>query len=91
MFEDEYSSFFVRYSDPSPIQDLKIQVLTQLADTGNCASIIREMSALVSPYDPELSRRSIQAIGKIAVKVNALQAFVKSDLSLFVLVSAASI
>lgn len=58
--------------------ELKIKVLTQLSDATNYSAIIREMSALVGPYNPDLSRLSIRAIGQIAVKASLHHASVVS-------------
>eukprot|EP00282_Hemiselmis_andersenii_P016122 CAMPEP_0114118816 /NCGR_PEP_ID=MMETSP0043_2-20121206/5780_1 /TAXON_ID=464988 /ORGANISM="Hemiselmis andersenii, Strain CCMP644" /LENGTH=599 /DNA_ID=CAMNT_0001211323 /DNA_START=18 /DNA_END=1814 /DNA_ORIENTATION=+ len=69
VFEEEYAAFFVRVSDPPHVMDLKVRVLVQLASPSNYTAVLRELSSLVTSYDTELSRLSVEAIGRIGVRV----------------------
>jgi AP-4 complex subunit beta-1 len=67
VYDDEFSSFFVRYSDALYVQNIKIKMLVLLTNDTNFMSIVDELSALVSPHDATLSKVAIQALGDIAV------------------------
>lgn len=69
VFAPEYKQFFCRYNEPSYIKTVKIDILTALADETSAEPIVGELSEYVTDVDAEISRRAIQAIGKIAVRV----------------------
>lgn len=69
VFAPEYKQFFCRYNEPSYIKTVKIDILTALADESSAEPIVGELSEYVTDVDAEISRRAIQAIGKIAVRV----------------------
>jgi vesicle coat complex subunit len=69
VFGSEFKQFFCRYNEPSYIKTVKIDILTSLADANSSEAIVQELSEYVTDVDAEISRRSIQAIGKVAVNV----------------------
>jgi len=69
VFGPEYKQFFCRYNEPSYIKNVKIDILTMLADVGSSEPIVAELSEYVTDVDAEISRRAIRAIGQIAVRV----------------------
>mmetsp|Transcript_21961 Transcript_21961/g.55959 ORF Transcript_21961/g.55959 Transcript_21961/m.55959 type:complete len:561 (+) Transcript_21961:233-1915(+) len=69
VFGPEFKQFFCRYNEPSYIKQVKIDILTALADSNSAEHIIGELSEYVTDVDAEISRRAIRAIGKIAVRV----------------------
>ncbi|KAJ1481640.1 armadillo-type protein, partial [Baffinella frigidus] len=71
VFEDEYDSLFVRYSDPAYVQALKIQALSAVASGSNFRAIVNELSSLVSAFDNTLSASAIQALGEVALRLPA--------------------
>ena len=67
--EADYKHFFCRYSDPSYLKAVKLQILTVLGSTamGNVQPIVAELSEYVSDVDNEIARKAIRAIGDIAM------------------------
>jgi hypothetical protein len=51
------------------VMELKVRVLTIVASPANYAAIIKELAAVVGPYNSQLSRLATRAIGQIAIKV----------------------
>ena len=68
VYDDEYASLFVRYSDALYVQRLKIQLLALVTNDSNFIKIVDELGALVSPHDAALSQAAIQALGEIGCK-----------------------
>jgi len=68
-FDDEYTSFYVRYSDPQYLQSLKIKALSLVVNLSNFISIVDELGSLVSMYNPALSKEALRAMGDIAVRL----------------------
>jgi len=50
--------------------ELKVRVLTIVASPANYSAIIKELAAVVGPYNSQLSRLATRAIGQIAIKVS---------------------
>lgn len=69
VFGPEFKQFFCRYNEPSYIKNVKIDILTMLADIGSAEPIVAELSEYVTDVDVEISRRAIRAIGTIAVRI----------------------
>ncbi|XP_076356501.1 AP-3 complex subunit beta-2-like [Tachypleus tridentatus] len=69
MFEPYMKSFFVRYSDPTHIKLLKLDILTNLASETNISIILREFQTYVSTSDMEFVAATIQAIGCCACSI----------------------
>lgn len=69
VFGSEFKQFFCRYNEPSYIKQVKIDILTSLADPHSAEPIVAELSEYVTDVDADISRRAIKAIGKIAIRV----------------------
>lgn len=69
VFSPEFKQFFCRYNEPSYIKNVKIDILTRLADASSAEHIVAELSEYVTDVDVDISRRAIRAIGKIAIRV----------------------
>ncbi|OHT15203.1 Adaptin N terminal region family protein [Tritrichomonas foetus] len=65
-FVPHVKHFFIRYADPSPIQKLKLKVISQLSRPSNSDILIRELSNYVNDKDKEIASTAIQAIGRTA-------------------------
>eukprot|EP01104_Vermistella_antarctica_P016550 TRINITY_DN564_c0_g1_i3.p1 TRINITY_DN564_c0_g1~~TRINITY_DN564_c0_g1_i3.p1 ORF type:complete len:976 (+),score=247.26 TRINITY_DN564_c0_g1_i3:106-3033(+) len=63
------AEFFVQSTDVRFVRDLKLEILTYLADQSNCSRILRELNNYVRSEDKEFARSSIQAIGRIAMSM----------------------
>lgn len=69
VFGPDYKQFFCRYNDPSYIKQVKIEILTILADVNSAEPIVAELSEYVTDVDADIAPRAIRAIGGIAVRV----------------------
>lgn len=66
LFDQEYSSFFSRHTDPAFIKSKKLQILTTIASDTNVEEIVTELSAHVHDVDVKMSKEAIKAIAEIA-------------------------
>mmetsp|Transcript_91156 Transcript_91156/g.162290 ORF Transcript_91156/g.162290 Transcript_91156/m.162290 type:complete len:844 (+) Transcript_91156:250-2781(+) len=69
VFSADFKQFFCRYNEPSYIKQVKIDILTMIADVNSAETVVLELSEYVTDVDAEISRKAIRAIGKIAVQV----------------------
>ncbi len=56
-------------NDPSYIKDLKLQLLSAVADDGNAYEIVTELTEYVTDIDEHLAREAVRAVGRIALEV----------------------
>lgn len=69
-----YSTFFCRMNDPSYIKDLKLQILSAVADESNAYDIVTELTEYVADIDEHQSREAVRAVGRIALEVRRVYA-----------------
>ncbi|KAF0975466.1 hypothetical protein FDP41_005460 [Naegleria fowleri] len=71
VFQPYFKDFYIKYNDPSYLKELKLEVLTLLANEKNVQEIMSELSYYVSLGDNTVStsKKAIRALGEIAVKV----------------------
>lgn len=81
VFQADFKQFFCRYNEPSYIKQVKIDILTMLADFNSAEHIVLELSEYVTEVDVEIARRAIRAIGTIAVHVPSTSEMIVSSLS----------
>ncbi|CAE7162401.1 apdG, partial [Symbiodinium pilosum] len=81
VFAGDFKQFFCRYNEPSYIKQVKIDILTMLADFNSAEHVVTELSEYVTDVDAEIARRAIQAIGKIAVHVPSTSEMIVSSLT----------
>lgn len=74
IFSSIYPSFYCRVNDPSYIKDLKLQVLSSLANDNNAYEIVTELTEYVTDIDEHVARESIRAVGRIALEVEDVPA-----------------
>ena len=72
LFTVDYKSFFCHYNDPSYVKRLKIDMLTEVVDPQNTYEIVNELTEYVTDVDIPIAKESIKAVGKIAIKGDAL-------------------
>lgn len=72
IFDDEFRQFFVRYNEPSHVKHLKVELLPQISNETNAKEISTELGEYVTDVDAELSRRAINALGQIAMRLSAV-------------------
>mmetsp|Transcript_39746 Transcript_39746/g.91916 ORF Transcript_39746/g.91916 Transcript_39746/m.91916 type:complete len:831 (+) Transcript_39746:250-2742(+) len=81
VFAGDFKQFFCRYNEPSYIKQVKIDILTMLADFNSAEHMVTELSEYVTDVDAEIARKAIQAIGKIAVHVPSTSEMIVSSLT----------
>ena len=72
LFTEDYKSFFCHYNDPAYVKRLKIDILTEVVDPQNTYEIVNELTEYVTDVDIPIAKESIKAVGKIALKGDAL-------------------
>ena len=70
MFAPYLRQFFVRGSDPSHVKILKLEILTNLANSSNISVLLREFQSYISgAASPASLAATIQAIGRCAATI----------------------
>ncbi|KAG9391595.1 Adaptor Protein Complex 3 subunit, beta (AP3B) [Carpediemonas membranifera] len=69
LFQPYLTFFYVRITDDRSVRDLKLRLLTTLADEETFPGILREFKACCSSLDPVFASDAIAAIGRMAVAV----------------------
>ena len=72
VFDDEYRQFFVRYNEPPHIKHLKVGLLPYLSNGDNARDVCTELNEYVTGVDSELSKCALQALGKIALRLEPI-------------------
>jgi len=81
LFANDARLFFVRFKDASYIKSQKLAILQRLATKSNAAQILAELEQYAADIDFELVRRSVRAIGHIAVRLPSMASSCVSALS----------
>jgi hypothetical protein len=68
MLASEVSIFFCKYDDPLYMKMAKLDVILTLANTQNVGKVLEELFDYAQQTDVEFVRKSIRAVGKVAVK-----------------------
>ncbi|GBG88693.1 hypothetical protein CBR_g48222 [Chara braunii] len=68
LFVSDYKFFYCRYSDPSYVKKLKLEILTAIANESNTYEIVTELSEYATNVDVPIARESIRAVGRIALR-----------------------
>eukprot|EP00053_Salpingoeca_punica_P012973 m.116554 g.116554 ORF g.116554 m.116554 type:complete len:782 (+) comp16080_c1_seq1:112-2457(+) len=69
MLSKDYSAFFCRYSDPSFLKTMKLNVIMDITDADNFSPVLEELGSYVTDVDAEMARHAIRAMGRIAENV----------------------
>lgn len=74
LFEPYLKSFFVKANDSTQIKILKLEILTNLSNSGNISLILREFQAYIQNYqdDLEFMSATIESIGQCASMINEI-------------------
>mmetsp|Transcript_13781 Transcript_13781/g.28930 ORF Transcript_13781/g.28930 Transcript_13781/m.28930 type:complete len:837 (-) Transcript_13781:296-2806(-) len=67
-FDDEYRQFYTRFSEPTHVKYLKVQILPLLASPDTAPDIVAELAETVNDNNTRLSRLAIQSMAKIACR-----------------------
>ena len=68
LFALDYKQFYLRYSDPSYVKRIKLDMLAEVADANNVYEIVTELSEYAGDIDVPIARASLRAIGTIALR-----------------------
>jgi hypothetical protein len=68
MLASEVSIFFCKFDDPLYMKMAKLDVILTLANTQNVGKVLEELFDYAQQTDVEFVRKSIRAIGKVAVQ-----------------------
>lgn len=71
IFADSFKHFFCRFNDPSCVKQIKLDILTMLANDKNMTDIMAEFSEYVTDVNIDIARASVKGIGKIAIQIDA--------------------
>jgi vesicle coat complex subunit len=66
--EEKLTAFFCSYSDPYYVKNEKLEILVKICNEKNLDSLLNELSAYVTETDTEFVKKSIRAIGNIAIR-----------------------
>lgn len=67
LFRHHLNVFFVNVTDPFSVRELKLEIMSHLADESNCAIILRELQDYVRDPDTRFVQATIKAIGRCAM------------------------
>jgi len=67
-FDDEYRQFYTRFSEPTYVKYLKVEILPLLANPDTAPDIVAELAEIVNSNNTRLSRLAIQSMAKIACR-----------------------
>ena len=68
LLADDFQSFFCQYNEPSYVKKKKLEILTAITGESNFEAIVEELAAYITDVDVSMARRSITAMGKIAIQ-----------------------
>lgn len=65
----ELRIFYIKYNDPLYLKLEKIEIMVRLANFHNYKILLNELKEYLMEIDPEFVRRSVQAVGQVAIKL----------------------
>lgn len=84
MFVNDYKNFYSRADEPSYNKYLKLEILALIAFESNLGDMLNELGEYVTDVDTEISKRSIQALGAIAIRLPDLSSAIVKQLASFI-------
>ncbi|KAF5103925.1 hypothetical protein DV451_001153 [Geotrichum candidum] len=67
----ELRVFFCKYNDPPYLKMEKLEILVSIANSSNYEQLLSELKEYSMEVDMDFVRRSIKAIGQVAIKIEA--------------------
>lgn len=61
--------FFCKYNDPIYVKLSKLEIIYRLADKSNFNQVLAELQEYASEVDVDFVRKSVRAIGRLAIKI----------------------
>jgi hypothetical protein len=71
ILKHEMKVFFVKYNDPIYVKLEKLDIMIRLTNQGNIAQVLAELKEYATEVDVDFVRKSVRAIGRCAIKVEA--------------------
>ncbi|PAV83754.1 hypothetical protein WR25_13322 isoform B [Diploscapter pachys] len=71
ILKQEMKVFFVKYNDPIYVKMEKLDIMIRLAQQRNIAQVLSELKEYATEVDVDFVRKSVRAIGRCAIKVEA--------------------
>ncbi|XGW18364.1 hypothetical protein V3C99_002752 [Haemonchus contortus] len=71
ILKQEMKVFFVKYNDPIYVKMEKLDIMIRLAQQNNIAQVLSELKEYATEVDVDFVRKSVRAIGRCAIKVEA--------------------
>ena len=71
ILKHEMKVFFVKYNDPIYVKLEKLDIMIRLASQSNIAQVLSELKEYATEVDVDFVRKSVRAIGRCAIKVEA--------------------
>eukprot|EP01084_Bolivina_argentea_P128372 226934_1 len=68
LYDEDFRLFYVRDNEPQDIKNIKIKILSMLANPSNFSEIISELSEYVGDIDTGMHSRALTSIGHIAYR-----------------------
>mmetsp|Transcript_27957 Transcript_27957/g.67804 ORF Transcript_27957/g.67804 Transcript_27957/m.67804 type:complete len:843 (+) Transcript_27957:170-2698(+) len=69
-FDDEYRQFYIRFSEPTHVKYLKVQILPLLANPDTAPDIVAELAEIVNDNNKHISRLAVRSMAMIACRNN---------------------
>jgi AP-1 complex subunit beta-1 len=77
LLQSNTKAFFCKYTDPIYIKLEKLDLLIRLVTMSNVDQVLTELRDYATEVDVEFVRRTVRGVGKIAVKLNNIDAAAK--------------
>ncbi|CAD8087395.1 unnamed protein product [Paramecium primaurelia] len=84
VFSQDYKCFYCRVDEPTYIKLIKLEILALIACDFNLGDMLNELGEYVTDVDQEISKKSIQALGAIALRLPDLANAIVKQLSSFI-------
>ncbi|KAJ9056981.1 hypothetical protein DSO57_1026832 [Entomophthora muscae] len=69
ILKDEIKVFFCKYNDPIYVKLAKLEIIFRLATSSNVGQVLGELVEYASEVDVDFVRKSVRAIGRLAIKI----------------------
>ncbi|KAI0818565.1 Adaptor protein complex beta subunit [Irpex lacteus] len=71
VLKNDVKVFFCKYNDPIYVKLAKLEIMYRLAREENAREVLAELQEYASEVDIDFVRKSVRAIGRVAIKVEA--------------------
>ncbi|KAI9295441.1 putative beta-adaptin [Neoconidiobolus thromboides FSU 785] len=69
ILKEEIKVFFCKYNDPIYVKLAKLEIIFRLATSANVGQVLNELVEYASEVDVDFVRKSVRAIGRLAIKI----------------------